>query len=124
VRSSKTSLTGRAACRSSSSNPGKVTPDLRRSEAGDLIETLDSLLSIGDTAGALAAAMQAWQVDTDLLAQSPGNTDWRHQLSIAAERIGDVQVAQGDLAAALKSYRDSLAVRDGLAQSEPSNSEN
>jgi tetratricopeptide (TPR) repeat protein len=32
-----------------------------------------------------------------------------------------VQVAQGDLAGALKSYRDSLAIRDRLAKSDPGN---
>ena len=36
-------------------------------------------------------------------------------------KIGDVQVAQGDLAGALKSYRDSLAIRDRLAKSDPGN---
>ena len=37
------------------------------------------------------------------------------------DRIGDVQVAQGDLAGALKSYRDSLAIIDRLAKSDPGN---
>ena len=37
------------------------------------------------------------------------------------EKIGDVLVAQGDLAGALKSYRDSLAIRDRLAKSDPGN---
>ena len=32
-----------------------------------------------------------------------------------------MQVAQGDLAGALKSYRDSLMIRDRLAQSDPGN---
>ena len=36
-------------------------------------------------------------------------------------KIGDVQVAQGDLAGALKSYQDSLAIRDRLAKSDPGN---
>jgi hypothetical protein len=35
--------------------------------------------------------------------------------------VGDVQVAQGDLAGALASYRDSLAIADRLAQSDPGN---
>ena len=34
-------------------------------------------------------------------------------------KLGDVQVAQGDLAAALKSYRDGLAIFERLAQSDP-----
>ncbi len=36
-------------------------------------------------------------------------------------KIGDVQVAQGDLAGALKSFSDSLAIADRLAQSDPGN---
>jgi tetratricopeptide (TPR) repeat protein len=36
-------------------------------------------------------------------------------------RLGDVQVAQGDFAGALKSFRDSLAIRERLATSDPGN---
>ena len=37
------------------------------------------------------------------------------------DKVGNVQVAQGDLAGALKSYRDSLAIAERLAQSDPGN---
>ena len=37
------------------------------------------------------------------------------------DKVGDVQVAQGDLAGALKSYRDGLAISDRLAKSDPGN---
>ena len=58
----------------------------------------------------------------DRLAQSdPGNAGWQRDLSVSYNKIGDVQVAQGDLAGALKSYRDSLAITDRLAQSDPGN---
>ena len=60
---------------------GQVTPELKSSEAGALDETATSLLAIGDTAGALAAAEQARQIMTDLLASNPGaptsSTVWR-----------------------------------------------
>ena len=36
-------------------------------------------------------------------------------------KIGDVQVEQGDLAAALKSYGDGLAIAERLAKSDPGN---
>ena len=36
-------------------------------------------------------------------------------------KVGDVQMAQRDLAGALESYRDSLAIRERLAQSDPGN---
>ena len=44
-------------------------------------------------------------------------------LSVSYDKVGDVQVAQGDLAGALKSYRDSLAIRERLAQSDPGNAD-
>ena len=55
----------------------------------------------------------------DLLAGNPGNAGWQHDLSVSYDKVGDVQVAQGDLAGALKSFRDSLAIRERLAQSDP-----
>jgi len=36
-------------------------------------------------------------------------------------KIGDVQVAQGDLAGALESYRESRAIRERLAGADPGN---
>ena len=87
-------------------NSGQVTPDLKRSESAALDETVNSLLAIGDTAGALAAAEQARQIDAELLAGNPGSTDFQRELSVSYEKVGDVQRAQGDLAGALKSYRE------------------
>ena len=46
-----------------------------------------------------------------LAKQDPGNADWQRDLSVSYDKVGDVQSAQGDLAGALKSYRDSLAIR-------------
>jgi hypothetical protein len=40
---------------------------------------------------------------------------------VSCERIGDVLVAQGNLAEALKSFRDGLAIAERLAQSDPGN---
>ena len=58
----------------------------------------------------------------DRLAKSdPGNAGWQHDLSVAYDKVGDVQMAQGDLAGALKSYNDSLAISDRLAKSDPGN---
>ena len=100
---------------------GEVTPELKRSEAVTLNETSMSLLAIGDTAGALAAAEQARQIFADLLAGNPGSTHYQDDLSVSYDRIGDVQMAQGDLAGALKSYRETLAISDRLAKSDPGN---
>jgi tetratricopeptide (TPR) repeat protein len=56
-----------------------------------------------------------------LSASDPGNAGWRRDLSVSYERIGDILKAQGDGAGALKSYRDSLAIREKLSASDPGN---
>ena len=43
--------------------------------------------------------------------------------SVALDAIGDVQRAQGDLPAALTSYRASLTIRERLAKADPGNAE-
>ena len=48
-----------------------------------------------------------------LAKSDPGNAGWQRDLSVSYDKVGDVQVAQGDLPAALKSYRDSLAIASG-----------
>ena len=40
---------------------------------------------------------------------------------MAYVKVGDAQAAQDDLAAALKSYRDGLAIAERLAKSDPGN---
>jgi hypothetical protein len=65
---------------------------------------------------------QASLAIAERLAQAdPGNAGRQRDLSIPHERIGDVQRAQGDLAAALTSYQASLAIRERLAQADPGN---
>jgi hypothetical protein len=56
------------------------------------------------------------------LAQSdPGNAGWQFDVGISNERIGNVQVAQDDLAAAAKSYKAKRDIISRLAQSDPGN---
>jgi hypothetical protein len=42
-------------------------------------------------------------------------------LSVSFNKVGDVQVAQGNLPAALTSYQASFAIADRLAKSDPGN---
>jgi hypothetical protein len=56
-----------------------------------------------------------------LAAADPSNAGWQRDLSVSQERIGNVLRAQGDLAGALRAYRESLAVRARLAAADPSN---
>ena len=96
---------------------GQATPDLLLSEANALAETSLTLLTIGDTAGALSAANQDRHILADLLATNPGNTGWQQDLSIAYQRIGSAQTARGDLPGALKSYGESRTILDRLIRS-------
>jgi prevent-host-death family protein len=45
----------------------------------------------------------------------------QRDLLVSDIKVGDVQVAQGDLAGALKSYRDGLAIADRPAKPDPGN---
>ena len=77
-------------------------------------------IELGDlwsTRGSLTEAKKAFFAARDAAARNGNDRD----LSVSYNRIGDVQVAQGDLAGALTSYRDSLAIAERLAKSDPGN---
>lgn len=50
-----------------------------------------------------------------------GDLDAMRERSVALDQQGDLQGAQGDLAGAFKSYRDSLEIREKLAGQDPNN---
>jgi tetratricopeptide (TPR) repeat protein len=51
-----------------------------------------------------------------LAAHDPANTQWQRDLSVSYEKIGDVQMTQGDLPNALTSYKKSLEIREKLVR--------
>ena len=67
--------------------------------------------------GSLTEAGKAFRAATAAAARSGDERD----LSVSHNKIGDVQQAQGDLAAALTSYQASLAIREHLAKADPGN---
>jgi hypothetical protein len=65
---------------------------------------------------------QASLAIADRLAKAdPSNASWQRDLSISHRKIGDVQLAQGNLPAALTSYQASHDIFDRLAKADPSN---
>jgi hypothetical protein len=56
-----------------------------------------------------------------LMQADPGNADWQRDVSVSHNKIGNVQVAQGDLPGALQSYRASMRIAERLAQADPGN---
>jgi tetratricopeptide (TPR) repeat protein len=78
-------------------------------------------IELGDlwvTRGSLAEASKAFAAARDAAARNGDEYD----LAASHSRIGDVQIDQGDLAGALKSFRDGLTIVDRLARADPSNS--
>jgi tetratricopeptide (TPR) repeat protein len=67
--------------------------------------------------GSLTKAGEAFRAATAAAAQSGDERG----LSVSHNRIGEVQQAQGDLAAALTSYRASHAIAERLAKTDPGN---
>jgi tetratricopeptide (TPR) repeat protein len=100
---------------------GESAPDLRKSEAEALMEASRTLLVLGETDAALAAAKQAQGILQLLVQQQPSNSDFQVQLSVSDSRIGDVLVEQGQLNEALQAYNACLAIDAGLVKSEPAN---
>ncbi|HEX9170176.1 MAG TPA: DUF4062 domain-containing protein, partial [Roseiarcus sp.] len=78
-------------------------------------------IELGDlwvTRGSLGEAKKAFFAGRDAAVRTGDDGD----LYVSQSRIGDVQLSQGGLADALKSYRDGLMVIDRLAKSHPGNS--
>jgi tetratricopeptide (TPR) repeat protein len=84
-------------------------------DLGDLHDTT------GASNEALAAYRRSFDAAEHLARADPGNAGWQRDLSVSHERIGDVQRAQGDLAAAQLSFQAALAIRERLAQADPGN---
>jgi hypothetical protein len=56
--------------------------------------------------------MHSLAIAERLAKADPHNAGWQRDLSVSCNRVGVVQVAQGNLTAALHSFRDSLAIAD------------
>ena len=65
----------------------------------------------------------AWTSAARLAAADPANTGWQRDLSISHNKLGDVAVAAGDLAAARAAYQASQDIRTRLAAADPANTE-
>jgi len=57
---------------------------------------------------ALASYQADLAISESLVKSDPGNASWKRGLSVTYDNIGDVEVKQGDLAQALKSYSAAL----------------
>src|SRR5262249_16455279 len=100
---------------------GESTPEPRYRKAWMLIHFARSYAILGDTGRQFPRSSEASRLLAGLAAENPRDTTYQRDLSVAHMEIGDVQEEQGDLVGALTSYRESLAIRERLAQSDPGN---
>ena len=84
----------------------------------DLDDRLANEARLGVRLGLLEATRKALAA---LGAADPTNAGWQRDLSVSQNKIGEVLLAQGDLAGALAAYPAGLAIRERLAAADPTN---
>ena len=84
---------------------GRPTPELQYQKAWMLIQFARNYAVLGRyRQGAQPHAEEAYHLLAGLAAAKPDDTDYQDGLAAAYDEIGNVQMAQGELTAALKSY--------------------
>jgi len=58
-----------------------------------------------------------------LAAADPANTDWQRELSVSHNKLGDMAIRAGDLAAARAAYQAALDIMVRLAAADPANTQ-
>jgi tetratricopeptide (TPR) repeat protein len=100
---------------------GRPTSELRYQKAWMLIQFARNYKILGDTVKQRGRAEEAHRLLAELTADRPDDPEKLRTLSVTLDERGDVLVAQGNFAEALKAYQDSLATRDRLAKADPDN---
>jgi len=100
---------------------GRPTPELRHRKAWMLIQFARNYEILGDSGKQRARATEAHRLLADLTAEKPENLTYQRELSVALDEVGNVLLAQGNLAEALTSYHASLAIAERLAKADPGN---
>jgi tetratricopeptide (TPR) repeat protein len=97
----------------------RLAPEEVRDRKVLLDEMGDILVAQGDLDAALTRYRAALEIAKGLVANDPGNAEWRRDLWVSHIKVGDGHLAQGDLDDALTRYQASLAIAEGLARDDP-----
>jgi hypothetical protein len=81
------------------------------------------LVGQGDLQGALTVFREGLYIRRRISAQEPGNGEWRRDISVSVNKIGDLLKAQSDPNGALMAYREALDIVRQLSANDPGNSE-
>ncbi len=71
------------------------------------------------TMGRLRASLSTADLSGDAPAPRPEEVDWRLNRAVSLARIGDILLAQGDYGGAMRTYNESLALKEQLAVESP-----
>jgi tetratricopeptide (TPR) repeat protein len=96
---------------------------LRRLKWAALIDFADTYARLGETSRQKTMVEQALEIASVAVAAASGDADWRRELSVSQEKVGNVLVAQGELTGALAAYREDLAITETLAGRDPGNTQ-
>ena len=75
----------------------------------------------GDAAGWCAALEEALAARRRVAERDPANLEWRRNLSIRLDSLGDLKPDTGDVAGAHRAYEEGLAIRRRLVDLDPRN---
>lgn len=91
-------------------------------EAAECMNFLGKTLKLlGESTAVLALHQAEAVIREHLAAQDPDNAGWQSDLGGNYNRIGRVQLSQGNLAGALEAYRKGLAIAERLVEQDPNN---
>jgi tetratricopeptide (TPR) repeat protein len=74
-------------------------------------------------AEATASYRQELEITERLAKQDPRNADWQRNLSVAYQKVGNMQQAKGQLAEAMASYEQALGIAERLAKQDLGNAD-
>ncbi|HKO95758.1 MAG TPA: protein kinase [Pyrinomonadaceae bacterium] len=77
--------------------------------------------NLGDRTGAMQSYLRALEIAGQLINTNPADPQARRSIGVIREKMGDLQSAAGDIAAAVVSAQSSLAAFQELAAAEPAN---
>ena len=95
----------------------------QREQALNLNRLGDLWMVLGDTAAALTAYQQSFDISQRLVNADPLNIDAQRTLSVSYNKLGTVQLRLGHPAEALSAYQQSFNISKQLAEADPKSTE-
>jgi serine/threonine protein kinase/Flp pilus assembly protein TadD len=102
--------------------PGPSGADIRRTAFRAPLYLGDALFDAGDYDDALAMFQKALRI-AETAHDDPPESDFRHRMAVARERLGIMLTVKGDSDGALASFRRALENEEAMSAAEPDNAD-